>query len=611
VIFGAEKYSLVLAAWADCCQLPASRASPRALSSPQNHSYRALGAHVTVAQNEDYILEILLETSLISKSQLESAKSEKQRDETVIESLIRKGFITQEDITRSLAAHASMDFVDLTGLTLPEEVVQQLPKDIAKRFKIVPVAETETGLMIAVSDPLDFDTFDALHAVMKRDLEFVCATPDAIKTAYRKYYASADELTDGFEGEVGEIQISGEGGGSSVEGETGDAPIIKMVTMMLLEAYNMRASDIHLEPLEKRFRVRFRIDGVLHEMQNPPKKLQSAIVSRLKIMTGTMSIAEKRLPQDGRIQVKMGKRAIDLRVNSVPTVHGESIVMRILDKSALNLGLVQLGFLSDDQETFENLIMLPDGILLVTGPTGSGKTTTLYACLNYINKPDKKLITVEDPVEYQMGGINQVQVNTEIGMTFPAALRSILRQAPNIIMIGEIRDAETANIAINAALTGHLVFSTLHTNDAPSAVARLVDIGVQPFLVSSAVRAIVAQRLVRKICSNCKQPYEMNEAELESLGVDFTQLSEANVSKGAGCDNCKHLGYKGRAGLFEMFLIDDEVRHMVNNKANTVELRKRAREMGMRTLREDGIRKVLSGMTTAEEVISVSMGDEG
>jgi type II secretion system protein E len=504
-----------------------------------------------------------------------------------------------------------MDFVDLTGLTLPEEVLQQLPKDIAKRFKIVPVAETETGLMIAVSDPLDFDTFDALNAVMKRDLEFVVATPEAIQTAYRKYYASADEAADELANSFGEISIAGEeSAGEGAEGDVADAPIIKMVTMMLIEAYNVRASDIHLEPLEKRFRVRFRIDGVLHEMQNPPKKLQSAIVSRLKIMTGTMSIAEKRLPQDGRIQVKMGKRAIDLRVNSIPTVHGESIVMRILDKSALNLGLVQLGFLSDDQEIFENLITLPDGILLVTGPTGSGKTTTLYACLNYINKPDKKLITVEDPVEYQMGGINQVQVNTEIGMTFPAALRSILRQAPNIIMIGEIRDAETANIAINAALTGHLVFSTLHTNDAPSAVARLVDIGVQPFLVSSAVRAIVAQRLIRKICPKCKQPYEMNENELEMLGIDFTQLSDASVSKGAGCDNCKHLGYKGRAGIFEMFLIDDEVRHMVNNKASTVELRKRAREMGMRTLREDGIRKVLSGMTTAEEVISASMGDE-
>jgi len=568
-----------------------------------------------VAQNEEYIIQILIEASLITPSQLERAGAEKKREQTIVEALIAQGIVSQEDVTRALAAHASMDFVDVSALALSMEVVEAVPREVAKRFKIVPVAQSETGLMIAVSDPLDFDTFDALNHVLQRDLEYVCATPAAINTVYRKYYATADEAADALEADLGHIEIGGDTGAGSAgvgaEGDSADAPIIKMVTMMLLEAYNMRASDIHLEPLEKRFRVRFRIDGVLAEMSNPPKKLQSAIISRLKIMSGSMSIAEKRLPQDGRIQVKMGKKAIDLRVSSVPTVHGESIVMRILDKSSLSLGLPQLGFLSDDQEIFERLIMLPDGILLVTGPTGSGKTTTLYACLNYINKPDKKLITVEDPVEYQMGGINQVQVNTEIGMSFPAALRSILRQAPNIIMIGEIRDAETANIAINASLTGHLVFSTLHTNDAPSAVARLVDIGVQPFLVSSAVRAIVAQRLVRKVCANCRQPYEMTEGELSALGIDQAQLSESTVSKGAGCSACKDRGYKGRAGIFEMFLIDDEVRHMVNNRANTVDLRKRAREMGMRTLREDGIRKVLSGMTTAEEVIAVSMGDEG
>jgi type II secretory ATPase GspE/PulE/Tfp pilus assembly ATPase PilB-like protein len=328
-------------------------------------------------------------------------------------------------------------------------------------------------------------------------------------------------------------------------------------------------------------------------------------------MTGTMSIAEKRLPQDGRIQVKMGKKSLDLRVSTIPTAHGESVVMRILDKSSLSLGLPQLGFLSDDQETFEKLLRLPDGILLVTGPTGSGKTTTLYACLNYINKPDRKLITVEDPVEYQMSGINQVQVNAEVGMTFPAALRAMLRQAPNIIMVGEIRDPETANIAINAALTGHLVFSTLHTNDAPSAIARLVDIGVQPFLVSSAVRAMIAQRLVRKVCPNCKAPVELTVAEVKSLGIDPTQLAGATVMQGVGCEKCKGMGAKGRMGIFEMFVVDDEVRHMVNTRATTVDLRKRAREMGMRTLREDGIRKVLSGMTTAEEVISATMADEG
>src|SRR6187402_69409 len=324
-----------------------------------------------------------------------------------------------------------------------------------------------------------------------------------------------------------------------------------MVSMMLIEAYNMRCSDIHLEPLEKRFRVRFRIDGVLHEMQNPPKKLQTAIISRLKIMTGSMSIAEKRLPQDGRIQVKMGKnKQIDLRVSTIPTNHGESIVMRILDKSSLSLGLPQLGFLSDDQEVMETLLKLPDGIMLVTGPTGSGKTTTLYGCLHYINKPDKKLITVEDPVEYQMAGINQVQVNADIGMTFPAALRSMLRQAPNIIMIGEIRDMETASIAINASLTGHLVFSTLHTNDAPSAVTRLVDIGVPPFLIASSVIAIMGQRLVRTNCPKCKEPFTPPAAELRAAGITPDLMAKANFMKGRGCNYCRQGGYRGRIAIF-------------------------------------------------------------
>jgi type II secretory ATPase GspE/PulE/Tfp pilus assembly ATPase PilB-like protein len=345
-------------------------------------------------------------------------------------------------------------------------------------------------------------------------------------------------------------------------------------------------------------------------MQSPPKKLQSAIISRIKIMTGSMSIAEKRLPQDGRIQVKIGKKALDLRVSTVPTTHGESIVMRILDKSSLvSLGLPELGFFTDDQETFHNLITLPDGIVLVTGPTGSGKTTTLYACLNYINKPDRKIITVEDPVEYQMSGINQVQVKDDIGMSFSSALRSILRQAPNIIMIGEIRDVDTANIAINASLTGHLVFSTLHTNDAPSAVARLIDIGVQPFLVSSSVRAIMAQRLVRRLCPKCKEPGELTETELRGLQLDPSQLADSTIMKPVGCSECRQLGFKGRMGVFEIFEVDDEVRFMINEGASTIRLRKRAREIGMRSLREDGVRKVLAGLTTAGEVIATTMGD--
>ncbi|MEY5010751.1 MAG: hypothetical protein RLZZ253_1890, partial [Verrucomicrobiota bacterium] len=549
-----------------------------------------------MAANEEYVLQILTESSLVTPKQVEQARSELTGEQTVVEVLISQGLLTEEDVARSLASHAAMDFVDLGSMDLNEELVSQITRDVARRFKVVPVGMNGGALVLAVDDPLNFDTFDALHHLLKRETEFVCATPNAIRSSIERYYGASDSIADA-------LAADGVLGGG--EDQEGDAPIIKMVTMMLLEAYNLRASDIHLEPLEKRFRIRFRIDGVLHEMNNPPKKLQSAIISRLKIMSGTMSIAEKRLPQDGRIQVRMAQgKQIDLRVSTVPTSHGESVVMRILDKTSLSLGLPELGFLSDDQEMFEHLLKLPDGIMLVTGPTGSGKTTTLYGCLNFINRPDKKLITVEDPVEYQMSGINQVQVNTEIGMTFPAALRSILRQAPNIIMIGEIRDVETANIAINAALTGHLVFSTLHTNDAPSAVARLVDIGVQPFLVSSAVRAMMAQRLVRRLCPKCKMPAELKLSEMRSLGLDAGQMAGASVSQGKGCDNCRYNGYRGRVGLFEIFQVDDEVRHMINSRSTTVVLRKRAREMGMRTLREDGIRKVLAGMTTADEVIS-------
>jgi type II secretory ATPase GspE/PulE/Tfp pilus assembly ATPase PilB-like protein len=552
-----------------------------------------------VSTNQDFILEILQETSLVTPDQVAMAR-ESAADGLVVEELIRQGVLTEEDEMRALAAHAQMEFVDLGEFSVPQMAVDAVPRELVERFKVIPVALAGNALTLAVGNPIDFDTFDSLgHMLTQHELSFVCATPAAIREAQKRYYRI------GLEGESSALD-----GMQSLADEEGDAPIIKMVSNLLLEAHNLRASDIHLEPLETRFRVRFRVDGILQEMPSPPKKLASAIVSRLKIMSGSMSIAEKRLPQDGRIQVQVGAKQVDLRVSTIPTTHGESVVMRILDKSSLQLGLPQLGFLSDDQAVFERMLGLPDGILLVTGPTGSGKTTTLYACLNYINRSDRKLITVEDPVEYQMSGINQVQVNTDIGMTFPAALRSILRQAPNIIMIGEIRDPETANIAINASLTGHLVFSTLHTNDAPSAVARLVDIGVQPFLVSSAVRAMMAQRLVRRLCPKCKMPAELKLSEMRSLGLDASQMAGASVSQGKGCDNCRYNGYRGRVGLFEIFQVDDEVRHMINSRSTTVVLRKRAREMGMRTLREDGIRKVLAGMTTADEVISVTMGDK-
>jgi type IV-A pilus assembly ATPase PilB len=566
-----------------------------------------------VQNNEDYVLRVLQEVGLVTRPQIEKARARLNGARTTVVSLlIKDGIVSDTDVSRALAAQAQMDWIDIASIVIPPQVIKQIRAEDARRFKVIPVAFSETGLVVAVSDPLDIDTIDSLSFLLQRELELVCSSPEKIREALIKYYGTADEAADILQQRLGQdvdLGLEIGDGASAVEGDESDAPIIRMVSMLIIEAHRLGASDIHLEPLDKKFRVRFRIDGVLQEMQAPPKRLQSAIVSRLKIMTGSMSIAEKRLPQDGRIQVKIKKKPIDLRVSTIPTNHGESVVMRVLDKSSLMLGLPELGFFSDDQETFERLIQLPDGILLVTGPTGSGKTSTLYACLNYINKPDRKIITVEEPIEYQMTGINQVQVNPEIGMTFPAALRSILRQAPNIIMIGEIRDLETATISTNASLTGHLVFSTLHTNDAPSAVARLIDIGVQPFLIASAVRAIMAQRLVRRLCPNCRQPCELSDTELRALHIEPGQLREAEVMKPVGCEQCRQTGYKGRMGIFEIFAIDDEVRHMINKRTSTLQLRQRARELGMRTLREDGVRKILAGLTSAEEVISTTLGD--
>jgi len=558
------------------------------------------------------VLRVLEEGGLVTRHQTDSARSRLNGELGVVDVLIEDGILSDAEVSRALAGQAHMDWIDISSMVIPPEVISQIRGEDARRFKVIPVSFGETGLVVAVGNPLDIDTMDSLSFLLQRELELVCTSPKKIREALIKYYGTADEAADVLQKKIGEdIDLGlefGEGAEAAAVDEA-DAPIVRLVSMLLIEAHRAGASDIHLEPLDKKFRVRFRIDGVLQEMQAPPKRLQSAIVSRLKIMTGSMSIAEKRLPQDGRIQVKIKKNPLDLRVSTIPTNHGESIVMRLLDKSRLKLGLPELGFFSDDQATFERLIKLPDGILLVTGPTGSGKTTTLYACLNYINKPDCKIITVEEPIEYQMTGINQVQVNTEIGMTFPAALRSILRQAPNIIMIGEIRDLETASIAINASLTGHLVFSTLHTNDAPSAVARLIDLGVQPFLVASSVRAVMAQSLVRRLCNNCKQPSELTDTELCALRIEPGHVSEAQVMKPVGYEECRHIGYKGRMGIFENFVIDDEMRHLINKRTSTFVLRQRARELGMRTLREDGVRKVLAGLTSAEEVISITVGD--
>ncbi len=533
--------------------------------------------------------------------------------EGLVHLLLDRKIIRPIDVAQAKANHFGYEFINLGDLRLTDDVISSVPRHVAKRYRAVPVAKHDHTVVIALADPSDLDVIDALQRTVNADVELRVAVDEDIDAALNKYYGAAEDsvskmIQDITEGEVevgapSKTNVADDG--AVVDA---DAPMIKLVNTLIVEAFKARASDIHLEPLTKTFRVRYRIDGVLHEMKSPPKRLQASIISRLKIQSN-MSIAERRIPQDGRIQTQVGSKLIDLRVSCIPTIHGESIVMRILDKEGLRLGLPELGFFTDDQQTFERLIGLPDGILLVTGPTGSGKTTTLYSCLNFINRPDRKIITVEDPVEYLLAGINQVQVNETVGLTFAAALRAMLRQAPNVIMLGEIRDMETAGIAINASLTGHLVFSTLHTNDAPSAVTRLIDIGVKPFLVASSVRALMAQRLVRKVCKKCAAPYVPIESELATLNLDPGKVSGATFMRGKGCNDCNKTSYRGRFGIFEIFVIDDEARKLIYDRVPSSVLRARAREMGMRTLREDGARKVMAGLTTADEVIRATVGD--
>ena len=562
--------------------------------------------------NEAYVLELLQTSGVVSLEDMTSCQEEAaMQGHSTLEGISKRGILTPDQILEIVAKDCGMEFQSMIE-HVDEDVLATIPPAESRRYHALPLRRLPSGLRIAIPDPLDFETLDALRYLLKTDLEPVVVPLAKIDDAIVRFFGKTDEslasLMANLDG--GAVELKTDGAGGDDEAGEGDAPIIRLVYGLILEAHRLRASDIHIEPLEKRLRLRYRIDGNMQEMKDPPKRLQSSIISRLKIMSN-ISIAEKRLPMDGRIAfATVDGPTLDLRVSTVPTIHCESVVMRILDKKNLMLGLPELGFFADDQAILERVINYADGIFLVTGPTGSGKSTTLYACLNTINKPDRKLITVEDPVEYQLPGVNQVAVNTEIGMTFAAALRAMLRQAPNIIMVGEIRDVETASIAINASLTGHLVFSTLHTNDAPSAITRLVDMGVKPFLVSSSIRAVLAQRLIRKICPDCKQPYTPTEAELRALNLLSANLSEARFSKGHGCDRCRGTGYRGRAGIFEIFVVDDEIRHLINEGVPVSKIRQRARDLGMRVLREDGIRKVVSGMTTPEEVISATMGDK-
>jgi len=568
-----------------------------------------------VIKDTEFVIKLLREYGMADASQILAARNVAMDSgsDDVIGELVKAGVVDQEELLNLLAQQYGMEVMDLSGYDIPEEVISGFSGDYARYYRVIPVAKDDMLFTIAMGDPTNVETLDTLRYLLGTDIDAVIAPEEQILEAIEKYYPEENEDVSSVNQDV-DISVTDElvynqDDANAPGREDDDTPLIRLVSKLIIDAYKMRASDIHFEPQEKRYRVRYRIDGALREVDGPPKYMQANFTSRIKIMAN-MDITEKRIPQDGRIRINVGDKELDLRVSSIPTVFGESIVMRILDKSSIQLDIPRLGFYADDLEMVTKIINYPDGIFLVTGPTGSGKTTSLYAFLNTINTTARKLITVEDPIEYQLPGVNQVQVDRYVDMTFAAALRSMLRQAPNIIMVGEIRDLETAEIAINAALTGHLVFSTLHTNDAPGAVTRLVDMGVKPFLVATALRAAMAQRLLRRVCKECAEPYTPTQAERRILGLTEEYLANHKFVKGKGCRNCGFTGYRGRVGIYEIFLITEDIARLIFSNETSGTLRTYARKNGMRSLRDDALRKAEAGTSTLEEVIFVTLRDE-
>ena len=564
-------------------------------------------------QSRDWT-DILIKRGVVGPDQVKEAQ--KMGNVPLEDALAKLGYAEPDQIMRAKAEQHGLDFVDLNEVEIPPSVIELVPESLARENTVMPLAQENGAIKVIMHDPMNFDTIDKLRFVLNREIEIALAPKEAIVEAINKYYGSTSGETESVDSMLQEftdtaIDFSDEGevrrGASSLV-DDGDAPVIRLVHLIIQEAVNMRASDIHIEPFADRVRIRYRIDGVLMERDSPPRRLLASMVSRLKIM-GSIDIAEKRRPQDGRIKVHVGGKDIDLRVSILPTTYGQAVVMRILDRDNIKVGLRDLGFGDEDWRRFSQLIKRPNGILLVTGPTGSGKTTTLYAALNELNRPDVKIITAEDPVEYYLPGVNQCEVRAKIGMTFARIIRAMLRQNPNILLVGEIRDQETAETAIQASLTGHLVFSTLHTNDAPSAITRLVDIGIQPFLVASSVMAMMAQRLVRKVCPKCRQRVEPPASTLKALGLKPEIAKKANFMKGRGCTHCNKTGFRGRMGIFELMAMTSQVREMTFKGDSTQNLRKIARRQGMRTLFEDGMIKALKGLTTLEEVLRITQHD--
>ncbi len=553
--------------------------------------------------NKKSIGQLLKAMGAVNDEQIDQALEHAQTNGTRIgEAMVALDLCPQKTVSRAVAKHYGLPFADLAKAEVKPQVLALVPKDVATEHNICPVVQKGGKLYVAMSD-FDLATLDDLRFLLNQDIEAAIASPEDLAESIDHYYNVGGDLKNVL-GEDDDVEVGREGYAGE-DGDADDAPVIKYVTQLISDALKERASDIHIEPFENRVRVRYRIDGVCVEKENPPKKLQGPILSRIKIMS-RMDMAEKRRPQDGRIKTHLHGREIDLRVSALPARHGESVVMRILDKEKGLVDLDILGFHESDLERFNRIIKKPNGIFLVTGPTGSGKTTTLYAALKQLNRPDVKIITAENPIEYNLTGINQAEVRHEIGLDFNRILRAMMRQAPNIILVGEIRDQETADIAVQAALTGHLVFSTLHTNDAPSAITRLIDMGVKPFLVASAVMAVMGQRLIRGLCEECKEPYEATDVELRSVGIDRDRASGVTLYQPKGCNTCGGSGYHGRKGVYELMEMSGELREMAFNRKPSNELRAKARSEGMVTLQEDGVRKVLAGFTTIEEVLRLT-----
>ena len=570
-----------------------------------------------MAKKRGHLGEILYKAGKVKKQPLIAAiKASKANKKRLGEILLEQGLVDEKTLTKAVAKQFGMKYIDLNKTAIPADTMKLLPEDIIKKHNVLPLGMNDGKLRIIISDPMNLDTMDAIRFRLNLELDCCLGSLSQINSYIQESAETVtktedDKLKHSIDATAAELaeaghELQAEALRAQAADPDDDGPIVRLVNLVIDNAYYMRASDIHIEPMVDRVRIRYRVDGVCLEKDNIPKNMQSAMLARLKILSG-MDIAEKRLPQDGRIKRLIGDQDIDFRVSALPGNHGESMVLRILRPDAVNIGIQALGFENDDYGRFQKIIKRPNGIFLVTGPTGSGKTTTLYAALQELNKPDKKIITAEDPVEYNFDGMNQCQVREDIDFTFDKILRAMLRQAPNIILVGEIRDGIVADVAIQAALTGHLVFSTLHTNDAPSAITRLIDMGIKPFLVASSIQAIMAQRLIRMICKNCKTVDDSPDPYyLELLNIDPEDIRKQPIYKGAGCSQCQGTGFKGRGGIFEMVELNNEIRELAFAKAPTTELRKAAIASGMRTLMEDGKIKIFKGLTTPEEVARIA-----